>query len=275
VWFAKRSQTLSGGSTDVIDLSLKGRTAVVTGGSKGIGKAIGQVFADAGAQVVLAARGAEALHAAAAEIEQGGGLALAVQTDVTDNTQVEALMAKAAAVFGSIDILVNNAGAAPFFSTIDQMKLSGFEKYFAIDFTSAVYCTRAAAKYLLAGDGTCVLNVASVAGYIASPGLTYYSTAKAALINFTRTVAQEWAASKVRVNALAPGWIATDMNAVARATNPAFVQGMLSSIPLGRLGEPEDVAAAALFLCSPAASFITGSVLILDGGQTLSTLTGL
>ncbi len=259
----------------MIDLSLQDRTAVVTGGSKGIGKAIGKAFAEAGARVVLAARGQEALDAAVAEITEAGGQALGVPTDVTDNEQVQALMAKAAEEFVSIDILVNNAGAAPFFSTIDQMRLSGFQKYFDIDFTSAVYCTRAAAPWLLEREGNCVLNVASVAGFIASPGLSYYSSAKAALISLTRTVAQEWAGSKVRVNALAPGWIATEMNSVARETNPAFLQGMLSSIPLGRLGEPEDVAAAALFLCSPAASFITGSVLILDGGQTLSTLTGL
>lgn len=257
----------------MIDLSLEGKTAVITGGSKGIGRAIAQTFAGAGARVVLAARGAEELDKAAREIESNGGRAIAIPTDVSDNEQVEALMAKAVEGFGSIDILVNNAGAAPFFSTIDQMRMDGFEKYFRIDFTSAVFCTRAAAPHLLANEGNCVLNVASVAGYIASPGLTYYASAKAALINFTRTVAQEWASSKVRVNALAPGWIATEMNAVARATNPSFVRGMLDSIPLGRLGEPEDVAAAALFLCSPAASFITGSVLVLDGGQTLSALT--
>ena len=258
----------------MIDLSLTGKVAVVTGGSKGIGKAIARTFADAGARVVVAARGAQELERAAQEIEAAGGHALAIPTDVSDNAQVEALMERAVEELGGIDILVNNAGAAPFFSTIDQMRLEGFEKYFRIDFTSAVYCTRAAAPHLLAKEGSCVLNIASVAGYIASPGLTYYASAKAALINFTRTVAQEWAPSKVRVNALAPGWIATEMNAVARATNPSFVQGMLDSIPLGRLGEPEDVAAAALFLCSPAASFITGSVLVLDGGQTLSALTG-
>jgi NAD(P)-dependent dehydrogenase (short-subunit alcohol dehydrogenase family) len=258
----------------VIDLSLEGKTAVITGGSRGIGRAIARTFADAGAGVVLAARGAEELEKAAQEIESNGGRALAVRTDVGDNAQVEALMAKAVEGFGSIDILVNNAGAAPFLSTIDQMRMDGFEKYFRIDFTSAVYCTRAAAPHLMKREGSSVLNVASVAGYIASPGLSYYASAKAALINFTRTVAQEWASSKVRVNAVAPGWIATELNAGARATDPSFGQAMLDSIPLGRLGEPEDIAAAALFLCSPAASFITGSVLVLDGGQTLSALAG-
>jgi NAD(P)-dependent dehydrogenase (short-subunit alcohol dehydrogenase family) len=256
----------------VIDLSLTGKTAVVTGGSKGIGKGIAQTFAEAGAQVVLAARGVEDLRMAAEEIESNGGRALAVPADVSDPASVGDLFEKARGAFGRLDLLFNNAGAAPFFSTIEDMRLEGFEKYFRIDFTSAVYCTRAAARSLMKRDGACVLNVASVAAYIASPGLTYYSSAKAALVNFTRTVAQEWAQHGVRVNAVAPGWVATEMNAVARATNPDFLKGMLDTMPLGRLGEPEDVAAAALFLCSPAASFITGAVLVVDGGQTLSTL---
>jgi len=158
---------------------------------------------------------------------------------------------------------------------LDQIRLEGFEKYFRLNFLGAVYCTKAVAPVLLAKSDGCILNIASVAGFIASPGLTYYASAKAALINFTRTMAQEWAAYRVRVNALAPGWIETDMNEPARQMMPEFNRSVLDSIPLGRWGTPEDVAGAATFLCSPAASFITGSVLIVDGGQTLSTLTGL
>jgi NAD(P)-dependent dehydrogenase (short-subunit alcohol dehydrogenase family) len=200
---------------------------------------------------------------------------IGVPADVTDPGQVQGLVDRAVAEFGAVDILVNNAGAAPFLSTLDQMRLEGFEKYFRLNFNSAVYCTKAVApQFLSRGDG-CVLNVASVAGFIASPGLTYYASAKAALISFTRTLAQEWAAHKVRVNALAPGWIETEMNETARRTIPEFNRSVLESIPLGRWGTPEDVAGAAVFLCSPAASFITGSVLVVDGGQTLSTLAGL
>jgi NAD(P)-dependent dehydrogenase (short-subunit alcohol dehydrogenase family) len=254
---------------------LKGKTAIVTGGSKGIGKAIAQALAGAGAGVALAARGQEDLEKAAKEIEAAGGRAVSIPTDVTDPDQVQALVDRTVAEFGTVDILVNNAGAAPFLSTLDQMRLEGFDKYFRLNFNGAVYCTRAVAPVLLGkGDG-CVVNISSVAGFIASPGLTYYASAKAALISFTRTVAQEWAAHKVRVNALAPGWIETEMNEPARQMLPEFNLRVLESIPLGRWGTAEDVAGAALFLCSPGASFITGSVVVVDGGQTLSALTAL
>ncbi len=250
---------------------LDGKVAIVTGGSKGIGRAIAKAFADAGASVALAARGEDDLRQAAKEIEAAGGQVHAIPTDVTVEDEVQALVDGTIERFGTVDILVNNAGAAPFTAPLDQIRLDGFEKYFRVNFTSAVLCMRAVSPVMLAkGEGCAVLNVASVAGFIASPGLAYYASAKAALISLTRTVAQEWASSKVRVNALAPGWVETDLNEPARRMIPDFEQNVLSSIPLGRWGTPEDVAGAALFLCSPAASFITGTVLIVDGGQTLS-----
>jgi NAD(P)-dependent dehydrogenase (short-subunit alcohol dehydrogenase family) len=259
----------------MLEGSLDGKVAIVTGGSKGIGRAIAGAFAGAGASVVLAARNAEDVERAAKEIEAAGGRAHPAPTDVTDEGQVQELVDHAVDRFGTIDILVNNAGAAPFLATIDQMRTSGFEKYFRVNFTGAVYCTKAVAPILLAkGHGCSVLNVASVAAFVASPGLTYYAAAKAALIALTRTVAQEWAGHGVRVNALAPGWIETEMNEPARQQIPEFNRNVLASIPLGRWGTPEDVAGAAMYLCSPAASFVTGAVLIVDGGQTLSTLTG-
>jgi NAD(P)-dependent dehydrogenase (short-subunit alcohol dehydrogenase family) len=253
---------------------LKGKVAAVTGGSKGIGRAIAFAFAEAGADVALAARGPEALETAQKEIEERGVRAIAVPTDVSDPDQCQALVDRTVAELGTLDILVNNAGAAPFLSTFDQIRMDGFLKYFRILFDGTVYCTKAAAPVLLEkGEGS-VINVASVAAYIASPGLTYYSSAKAAVVNLTRTLALEWAASGIRVNAIAPGWIETEMNVKARE-NEAYYEGILSQIPIGRWGTAEEVANVALFLASEASSYMTGSVIIVDGGQTLSTLTGM
>ncbi len=255
----------------MLDLSLDGKAAVVTGGSKGIGRAIALALAEAGASVALAARGEEDLARTAKEIEAAGGRALAVPTDVTDQAAVQTLVDRTVEAFGTVDLLVNNAGAAPFMSTLEQVRESGFEKYFRLNFMGALYCTKAVAPVMLQRGGGCILNVASVAGFIASPGLSYYSTAKAALINLTKTAAREWAPSGIRVNAVAPGWVETDMNEQARQF-PQFYDQALASIPLGRWGQPSDVAAAAAFLCSPAASFITGAVLVIDGGQTTTAL---
>lgn len=248
--------------------SLDGRVAVITGGSKGIGKAIALAFAGAGADVALGARGQPELEAAAGEVEALGRRALPVATDVTDPAAVQNLVDRTVEAFGGFDILVNNAGGAPFSATIEAMRPEGFEKYFRLNFLSAWYATRASAPVLLGRRSSCVLNVASVAAFIATPGITYYGSAKAALVSLTRTVAQEWAGSGVRVNALAPGWIDTDMNAFMRSS-PEIEQSILSQIPLGRWGRAEEIAAAALFLCSPAAAFITGATLVVDGGQTV------
>ncbi|HEX9890624.1 MAG TPA: SDR family NAD(P)-dependent oxidoreductase [Actinomycetota bacterium] len=252
---------------------LHGKVALITGGSKGIGRAIALSFAEAGADVAVAARGPEDLERTAKEIEAAGQKALALPTDVTDLAQVKAMVDRTASELGTIDILVNNAGAAPFVSTLDTIREDGFEKYFRVTFTSAFYVTKAAAPIFLEKQSGSVINVASVAAFIASPGLTYYGAAKAALINLTKTVAREWASSGVRVNAIAPGWIETEMNATGRQ-DPTWYETIRSMIPLGRWGTAEEIAAVARFLASDEASFITGSVIIADGGQTLSNVIG-
>jgi len=252
---------------------LDGRVALVTGGSKGIGRAVALALAEDGADVALAARGEDDLAAAAREIEALGRRALPVPTDVSDPEQVQALVDRTIGELGGLDVLVNNAGAAPFLSTVDSIRPEGFEKYFRINFHSAFYATHAASRHLLEKGSGCVVNVASVAAFIASPGLTYYAGAKAALVAFTRTVAQEWAAAGVRVNAVAPGWIETDLNAQSRQ-DPSFVESIRSQIPMGRWGTAEEVAAVVRFLASDAASFMTGSVVVVDGGQTLTALGG-
>ncbi|HUG87273.1 MAG TPA: SDR family NAD(P)-dependent oxidoreductase [Actinomycetota bacterium] len=252
---------------------LDGRVALVTGGSKGIGRSIALALAEDGADVALAARGEEALAAASKEIEALGRRALPVATDVAEPEQVQSLVDRTIGELGGLDILVNNAGAAPFLSTVDSIRPEGFEKYFRINFHSAFYATQAASKHLLERGSGSVINMASVAAFIASPGLTYYAGAKAALVSFTKTVAQEWAANGVRVNAVAPGWIETDLNVQARQ-DPAFVESIRSMIPMGRWGTAEEVAAVVRFLASDAASFMTGSVVVVDGGQTLTALGG-
>jgi NAD(P)-dependent dehydrogenase (short-subunit alcohol dehydrogenase family) len=257
-----------------MERALEGRVAIVTGGGTGIGLAIATGLAEAGAAVAVAGRRQGTLDQAAAAIEAAGGRALAVPADVTEYGQVEAMVERTAAELGTVDILVNNAGAAPFMATLEDVRLEGHEKYFRANYLGAVYCTKAVAKTLLAKRSGCVLNVASVAGFIATPGEAYYGDAKAALLHFTRTIAHEWASSGVRVNAIAPGWVTTAMNEPLQAI-PEVNQGILTSIPLGRWGTVEEIAAPAVFLCTPAASFITGSVLVIDGGQTTSALTGL
>jgi NAD(P)-dependent dehydrogenase (short-subunit alcohol dehydrogenase family) len=251
---------------------LEGKVALVTGGSKGIGRAVALAFADAGADVALAARGPEALEKTVREVEERGRRALGVPTDVADVDQVDALVERTVGELGALDVLVNNAGAAPFLSPVESIRLDGFEKYFRVNFLSALICTRAAAPHLLKrGERASVINVASVAAFVASPGLAYYSTAKAALVNLTRTVAHEWAGFGVRVNAIAPGWIETELNEGARE-DPSFYDTIKARIPMGRWGRAEEVAAVARFLASDAASFMTGSVVVVDGGQTVNNL---
>ena len=250
--------------------ALEGQVAIVTGAGRGIGRAIALAFARAGAAVTLASRTQGELEAVAAEVEDLGQRALVVPTDVADEGAVDRLVERTATELGTLDVMVNNAGAAPFLAPFMETRPEGFAKYFGVNFWSVVYGTRAAGRVLLDRGSGCILNLASVDALMVDPELSYYGAAKAAIVSLTKAVALEWAPRGVRVNALAPGWIDTPMNQPERDDADRERQ-ILSEIPMGRWGRPEEIAEAALFLCSSAASFITGTVLVADGGQTLTT----
>ena len=249
---------------------LEGKVAVVTGAGRGIGRAIAVAMASAGADVAVASRTEPELEAVAEEIRGLGRRPLVVRTDASVEAEMAALVERTVAELGGLDIMVNNAGVAPFLATFLDTRPDGFEKHFGINFWSAVYGTRAAGRIMVEQGSGCVLNLASIDAFMIDPELSYYGAAKAAIVNLTRSTALEWAASRVRVNALAPGWIDTPMNEAER-NDPEAEAKILSAIPMGRWGRPEESAAAAVFLCSPAASFITGETLIIDGGQTLTS----
>lgn len=237
----------------------------MTGASRGIGRAIAVELAEAGANLSLVARTQDALEETAAKIASRRRQALSVTADVTDPVAVRGAIERTVETFGTVDILVNNAGAAPFQASVVDSRTEGFEKYLRVNFLSALYAMQAAGPVLLGKGSGCVLNIASVHGLSSAPGVSYYGAAKAALINLTKTTAIEWAPRGVRVNALAPGWIETEMTAELRREARTREQ-IMRGVPMQRFGAPDEVSAAAVFLCTEAASYVTGAVLVVDGG---------
>ncbi len=240
---------------------LDGQVAIVTGAGKGIGAGTARAFAEAGADLVLAARTGADLEAVAEDIRAMGRRALCCPTDVTEAEQVEALVEQAAAEMGRIDTVVNNAGGFPPKPAL-ATSTEEFESAFRFNVGTAFRLSTLCAEQL-AEHGGSVVNISSVAGAAPAPCFAAYGTAKAALTFLTRQLAQEFA-PRIRVNAIAVGSTKTD--ALNTVLNDEIEQAMIELTPMGRLGEVEDVALGALYLASPAASYVTGEVLAVNGG---------
>ncbi|WGV23219.1 3-oxoacyl-[acyl-carrier-protein] reductase [Halotia branconii] len=245
---------------------LQGQVALVTGASRGIGRAIALELATQGATVVVNyASSNAAADNVVAEITQAGGQALALQADVSQASQVEALLNAVMDKFKRLDILVNNAGITRD-TLLLRMKPEDWQAVIDLNLTGVFLCTRAASKVMLKQRSGRIINIASVAGQMGNPGQANYSAAKAGVIGFTKTVAKELASRGITVNAVAPGFIATDMT-----SNLSNTEDILKYIPLGRYGQPEEIAGMVRFLAAdPAAAYITGQVFNVDGGMVMS-----
>ena len=241
---------------------LTDRVALVTGAGRGIGQAIALAFAEMGAHVVCAARSEAEIEATAARARAFGSRALAVRCDVTDAAQLEDLARRTVTELGRLDVLVNNAGGFPPMKFLDT-DLPSWEWCFRFNLTSAFVLTRACLPHMLERDGGAVLNISSAAGRIVRSGFVGYGTAKAALSFMTRQIAAEFA-PRVRVNALAVG--AVETSALRPFLTDDIRRQMEAMTPMRRIGTTEDVALAALWLCSPAGSWVTGKVVEVDGG---------
>ncbi|HVE99425.1 MAG TPA: SDR family NAD(P)-dependent oxidoreductase [Mycobacteriales bacterium] len=250
-----------------MSIDLAGRTALVTGASRGIGRAIAVGFAEAGADVAVNARTAEALGDTVAAIEALGRRAVVVAADVTDRDAVRSMVDGAVAGLGHVDVVVNNAGGTSFTAPFTDLRFAGWEKVMNLNTSSVVHVCQAIGPHLLERRRGSVINVASIAGLGGTPALAPYGASKAAVISLTRSLAMEWAHAGVRVNALCPGWTATDLNKVFWSDEVVGAK-FVERVPMQRWATPEEMVGPALFLASDSASYVTGQALVVDGGMT-------
>lgn len=246
--------------------TLKGKVAVVTGASRGIGRAIALELSKQGANVVVNyAASSAAADAVVDTIVQSGGNAIALQGDVSKTEEVDKLINTVMEKFSRVDILVNNAGITRD-TLLLRMKLEDWQAVIDLNLTGVFLCTKAASKIVLKQRSGRIINITSVAGQMGNPGQANYSAAKAGVIGFTKTVAKELAPRGITVNAVAPGFIATDMTSGLSNT-----EEIIKFIPLGRYGQPEEIAGMVRFLAAdPAAAYITGQVFNVDGGMVMA-----
>jgi NAD(P)-dependent dehydrogenase (short-subunit alcohol dehydrogenase family) len=249
-------------------IAVDGKVAIVTGASRGIGEAIARTLAESGANVVLASRKIEGLEAVAGSIGKDRAFAVAAHTG--KEADCAHLVAETVRHFGKVDILVNNAATNPYFGPMIDIDERAWDKTFEVNLKGYFWMCREVARHLRAREAPgSIVNISSVTGLEAAPLQGVYAMTKASIISMTKTFAFELAANKIRVNAIAPGFIETRFSS-AIVANEALAAEVLHKTPLGRVGMPEEIAGGALYLASDAASFLTGHTLVIDGGMTTS-----
>ncbi len=246
---------------------LTGKTAIVTGSSRGIGRAIAEALAGAGAKVVVSSRKQDACEEAAAAIRAKGGSAVAVAAHAGDQAQLKALVEATRQKFGAADILVCCAGVNPHYGPMVEMPDAAFDRIMSANVKNVLYLSGLVLPEMAARRDGAILILSSIAGLRGTRGLGGYAVSKAAEMQLARNLALEWGAHNIRVNCIAPGLIRTEF-ARALWEDEALLKRRLEATPLGRLGEPEDIAGAALLLVAPAGRYITGQTLVVDGGVT-------
>jgi NAD(P)-dependent dehydrogenase (short-subunit alcohol dehydrogenase family) len=246
---------------------LTGKCALVTGASRGIGRALALGLARAGADLALSARDEALLHEVRGEVEALGRKAFVLPADVTDADACVRLAEEAITALGAVDVLVNNAGGSSYMGAFTDLRFSGWEKTMRLNVDSIVHLSQPIGRHMLERGRGSVINVASVAGLTATPTLAAYGASKAAVISLTKTLALEWGTSGVRVNALCPGWTKTDLNS-ALWGHEGLAAHMVAGQGLKRWAETEEMVGPTVFLASDASSYVTGHALVVDGGQT-------
>jgi NAD(P)-dependent dehydrogenase (short-subunit alcohol dehydrogenase family) len=252
------------------DFSLDGKVALISGGSRGIGKATALGFAEAGADVVVASRKLPDLEEVAGEIRKLGRKSLAVAAHVGRPEERNQLVAQVKEEFGRIDILVNSAGTSPALSPVLDLEERLWDTVMNLNLKAVVFLSQAVAKVMKEHGGGKIINVASVAGYRHETHNATYAVSKVGVIMATKIMAQEWAQYNIRVNAVAPGPVHTRLGDSIFAAVPGYEEEFLRRVPMGRIGEPEEVVGAMIYLASDASSFVTGETIVADGGALLT-----
>ena len=251
-------------------INLEDKVAIVTGASRGIGEAIARCYAANGAKVVLASRKIEGLQAVAESIVAAGGTAFAVAAHTGKEDDCAALVDAAVKRFGKVDVVVNNAATNPHFGPLVDVDEGAWDKTFQVNLKGYFWMSRELVKHLRGREAPgSIVNVASVAGLVASPLQGVYAMTKAAVISMTKTLASELAANKIRVNAIAPGFVDTKF-AAAVLKNDTLLEEVMKITPMKRYAQPDEIAGGALYLASDSASYLTGHALVIDGGMTIS-----